>query len=137
MTMRRFIPLLFSIIVVTGCQKSPPPGAVPVKGRVLLADGSPLRSGRICFHPEGQPGGLEAFGEINREGKFKLTTYKLEDGAVPGRYVVTVDPYSYRNGNLEMPAKNTIPEQYWDAESSSLIVEIGPGENDLPPLQLR
>jgi hypothetical protein len=126
-------------LLVAGCTRHAPapPQAYPVQGRVLLANGTPVRSGRVVFHPRDNPAGIEAFGEIQKDGSFALTTYQLNDGAVPGPYVVTVDPFSHEvNETRAMPA-TPIPRRYWDAATSDLAVEIDARENVLQPFQLR
>jgi hypothetical protein len=136
---RRLYYFLSAVLLMAGCGNAAPelPAATPVTGKILLANGQPLRSGRVTFYPEGQVAGIEAFAEIQADGSYTLTTYKLNDGAVPGRYVVTVTPYSYKTGNLKVSDPSLIPQAYWEKDTSKLTAEVKAGENSLPPLILR
>ena len=61
---------------------------VPVKGTVTL-DGKPVSLALVMFVPQ-KEGGMMAHGVTNHDGEFELTTYKPNDGALPGDYNVTV-----------------------------------------------
>jgi hypothetical protein len=61
---------------------------VPVKGTVTL-DGKPISLALVMFVP-GKEGGMMAQGVTDKNGEFELTTYKPNDGALPGDYQVTV-----------------------------------------------
>lgn len=61
---------------------------VPVSG-VLLEEGKPLADARVTFNPV-ESGGRMAFGLTDSEGRFRLTTFRHNDGALPGRYKITV-----------------------------------------------
>ena len=71
--------------VVTGCSKS---GFVRVEGIVLL-DNDPVAEATVLFIPEGGTG-QPAHGMTDENGKFQLSTFKENDGALPGAYKVTV-----------------------------------------------
>jgi hypothetical protein len=130
---------LTAALLAAGCGSQGPalPEAFPVKGKVLLASGQPLRTGRVTFHPKDQTAGIEPFAEIQPDGSFTLTTYRLNDGAVPGRYVVTITPYSYKTGNLKVSKASQIPRRFWEKETSNLVIDIKAEDNLLPPFTLR
>jgi hypothetical protein len=71
--------------VLTGCSKS---GTVRVEGIVTL-DNQPVPEATVLFIPEGGTG-QPAHGMTDENGKFQLTTFKENDGALPGAYKVTV-----------------------------------------------
>ena len=71
--------------VITGCSKS---GLVRVEGIVVL-DNQPVPEATVLFIPEGGTG-QPAQGMTDENGKFQLTTFKENDGALPGAYKVTV-----------------------------------------------
>jgi hypothetical protein len=105
---------------------------VPVKGKVLLADGEPVRAGRVTFVPkDADMGGAEPFGDLQKDGTFVLSTQKQGDGAVPGRYVVYIDPIDYRSASPKKLTANPVPERYRRSATSDLVVEVRAGEDDL------
>ncbi len=68
-----------------GCGGSSPgaiPKTYPVKGKVTYK-GQALVRGTVHFEPEGA--GKDGAGEIQPDGTYALSTYKANDGAVPGR----------------------------------------------------
>jgi hypothetical protein len=61
---------------------------VPVKG-VVTFDGKPLAHAFVLFiHQEA--GGRDASGTTDAQGAFRLSTFRPNDGALPGSYKVTV-----------------------------------------------
>lgn len=69
-----------------GC--SDRPKAYRAGGLVLFADGKPVQDGRIEVRFTEQP--YTARGIIDREGRFRLTTFETDDGAIAGRHEVLV-----------------------------------------------
>jgi hypothetical protein len=105
---------------------------IPVSGKLLSAGGVPVANAWVVFNPK-DVGGHEANAPTNADGSFRLSTFGKEDGAIPGKYVVTVEPHPYPKG-----AKPSIPRQFSSAKDSPLIVEVkkdGPAE--LEPLRLK
>jgi len=60
---------------------------VKVEGVVTL-DGKPLPAATVIYVPVGD--GRAASGRTDQDGIFRLTTFRTDDGAVPGEYKVTV-----------------------------------------------
>jgi hypothetical protein len=56
----------------------------PVEGRVVFSDGSPVHTGSVEFRSRNHD--VRAHGSIDRDGNFRLTTYRPEDGAVAGEH---------------------------------------------------
>jgi hypothetical protein len=71
---------------VPGCSDNS--GTVPVSGKVVFPDGSPLDHGIIEMRHSLLP--QVARGEIDSEGQFSVSTFKPGDGALPGEYQVAV-----------------------------------------------
>jgi hypothetical protein len=69
-----------------GCAAKDAP--VPVDGVVTL-DGNPVAGAAVLFMPAGEAG-RPASGRTNRRGIFRLSTYRVGDGALPGAYRVVV-----------------------------------------------
>jgi hypothetical protein len=61
---------------------------IPVSG-IITEEGKPLKDARVTFNPVAS-GGRIAFGQTDEQGRFKLTTFNHNDGALPGQYKVTV-----------------------------------------------
>lgn len=60
---------------------------VPVKGKVTYK-GKPVTKGQVVFRSA--DGGKDAFGDIQPDGSFELSTDKAGDGAAKGTYKVSV-----------------------------------------------
>src|SRR5438067_12093407 len=125
-------------VVLVGCgSPAGEPAAVvnsvvPVSGKVLLPGGLPLANAWVVFHAKSPPGN-DASAATEADGSFKLGTFKKDDGAVPGSYVVTVEPHP----NAKNPDRR-IPKAYQSEATSPLKVEVTSGNpNDLPPFVLK
>src|SRR5262245_11925796 len=76
------------VAALAGCSDNLP--VAPVHG-VVTYKGKPVTTGLVMFVPTA--GGPGASGKIGRDGSYRLTTYKPDDGAVPGTHTVTVSAY--------------------------------------------
>ena len=138
--------LALVITAAAGCGGGP----VPVRGRVLLDD-VPVPGATVLLVPE--QGGHPANGRTDANGVFRLTTFKPNDGALPGRYTVVVTkteaippPPTAEPGNAESVNKHyealkatrtkkkpPLPEVYGDSSRTPLRCTIPPdGDLDLP-----
>jgi hypothetical protein len=133
-----FLSLLL-LAPLTGClaQGSGEPLAivksvVPVTGTIRYADGHPVANAWVVFHPLDPPGN-EASGATESDGTFRLGTFAKEDGAVPGRYVVTIEPHPNVKKNLP-----SIPKKYTSEKTSTYTVEVmNAGPVTLDPFKLK
>ena len=129
-----------AVLWLTGCTNSSdtlaPPATYRVTGQVLRANGEPVYSGTVRFHAKDKPGN-DAMGGIDKNGTFKLGTFSKDDGAVPGRYVVTVDSIAYNPVNPKRDPRVQIPKKYTAEETSPWTVEVKPEDNILRPFRLR
>ncbi len=73
-----------ALLTTAGCGG---PGLSKVQGVVTL-DGAPLSGATVSFMPVGQ--GRAAAGMTDGDGSFQLTTFRTDDGALPGDYRVIV-----------------------------------------------
>lgn len=83
--------LLVSLVLASaGCGGGPK--LVPVRGRVLYADGRPVTAASVCFTPDATKGnnGQLATGLLELDGTFTLRTYPHGDGAMIGPYKATI-----------------------------------------------
>jgi hypothetical protein len=114
--------LVFSGAMVS-CRSGEYP-TVPASGTVTYK-GAPLEKGQIQLVPDKE--GPVAVGSIEN-GKFVLGTNQEGNGALPGKYRVTV--FSYKDVQSRYGGTTTqsvIPTKYADPEKSGLIVEIPAG----------
>jgi hypothetical protein len=108
----------------------------PVRGQVFF-EGKPAAGAGISFkiadeedHPWTRPAA-----EVDEQGNFVVTTYRLNDGMPKGKYDVVVVwlPKGYA-GPIEKV--NKLPMRYADRATSGLSVEIKEGDNTLPRFDL-
>jgi len=74
------------LLTAAGCGRGPG-SPVKVEGVVTL-DGKPLPGATVTFAPV--EGGRPASGRTDADGSFRLTTFRSDDGALPGEYKVIV-----------------------------------------------
>ena len=74
-----FFGLLFGFLAGCGGLVSSEATVYPVTGKVLLADGKPLTTGRVEFIPV--KGGMPASGDVGADGSFSLKTGSGQQGS--------------------------------------------------------
>lgn len=135
----------FGLLVQCGCSggggKSAPPAAVfPVSGKVTYK-GNPVVGADVTFTNEEAK--RSAFGRTNDRGEYRLTTFSSNDGAVPGKHIVTIVkfepapqvvqpdesstdyvPPGFGQSTAPPPPKSTFPEKYGNAATSGLIAMV-------------
>lgn len=117
----------------------------PVTGVVTL-NGTPVEGAQVTFNPEARDG-RGAFGLTDAEGRYELATFEAGDGAVAGKYIVTMAKYDTPpapegevseeeyvppeagGGAAEAPPKNLLPDQYRQMHTSNLRAEVKEGDN--------
>ena len=94
-----------TILAAAGCSGKPRP--YPVNGQATFDDGAPLTGGRIEVRSLEHP--LVARGSVDRDGKFTLTTYEPNDGAVAGKHeVLIVQKFTADIDNMAEHAKHAL-----------------------------
>ncbi len=121
---RTNLQLIFLLLATSlaGCGDGRP-ARVPVAGQVLI-DGKPLTLGYIRFvPPDARPSG----GEIGPDGRFTLTCYDGQDGAVLATHRIEVAA----GEDLSQSSKRWhAPKKYADATTSGLSQEVsGPTDS--------
>src|SRR5262245_1500105 len=142
----RILCLLLACCLTTGAAGCGDPNAVqaqkvyPVKGKVLLGDGSPLKSGQVVLVSSTRP--EEYTGAIKDDGTFEVKT-SYGDGAPEGTYKVRIDPevsaLSKSKGkpsSRKVGANLPFPARYTEESTSDLSVTVKPGENNLESFKL-
>ena len=116
-----FVWAILILLPCWGCGQSSvtPVLTVPVKGKITYK-GQPLTKGTIAFEPTDR--GKDAFGEIQSDGTFVLTTYKPNDGAVVGTHRVYVTGVS----------KSALPLKYAQPSSSHVEIDVNVTTSDYP-----
>jgi len=128
--------ILAAGLVISGCSGSAKTAAVT--GRVTYKD-KPVAKASVSFTPaEGAT--PAANGITDEDGRFTLSTFGINDGALPGKYRVAIiargPDRPLRPGELgsgmpgeTMPGEPTIPTKYFAPDSSGLTYEVKRGKN--------
>jgi hypothetical protein len=120
--------------LAVGCGSAPP--IARVSGTVT-AGGKAIRNVEVRFVPDGTPGGPEALGMTDAEGRYQLIHFdgwadRYRDGVVVGPCKVLLTDYSRpvpKEG--ERAAPRVIPDQYGDLFTTPLAFEVKPGANEI------
>jgi hypothetical protein len=123
--MTRLLAAALVVAVAAGCSRHPsPPKTVATSLKVLLPDGQPLKTGEVRLLPErgvAVPNReIEAVARPGPDGTFAVTTFRPEDGAVPGNYVVVI-----KKGG------KAVPTRFQDDDTSDLKVTVPSGGGTL------
>lgn len=132
--------VLIGLLVFPGCSGSQGPECFPVAGRVSYR-GKPVAEAMIVLHRIGGDveGGQKPLAYTGADGTFNLTTTNHNDGAPLGEYVITVELRALKTVGEETvrSGPNLLPAKYAQSESSGLKYTIVPGENEIPPIDLK
>jgi hypothetical protein len=123
--MRR-APLLLVVVLCfapVGCGS----GMVQVKGQVTV-NGKPLPLGRVSFQPVDLKQGRPAMANVDVDGRFTASTFKVGDGLVPGEYRIAIQ--GPRGGLPGEGGSNfvKVPARYEDAATSGFTVTVKEGD---------
>ena len=110
------------LAATVGCSDGRP-ARVPVSGIVKI-DGQPLTTGTIRFVPET---GRAAIGSIDKNGRFILTCYELNDGVPPGTHRISITATEPVGNKVRWHA----PVKYSDHKTSGLTRQIDTPVDDL------
>jgi hypothetical protein len=126
-------------VLTLGCNDREQIPVYPVHGRVLL-NGKPLADAIVSFHTqEGGMSGTYPSAHTDPDGQFAMTTYEHGDGAAQGSYSISIVCFRSRplRKGQEGRAQNIVPYRYASPEASGLVATVSPGNNDLPPINLK
>lgn len=113
----------FALSLLSGCGDGRP-SRVPVSGRVMI-DGKPLAKAGVRFYPTG---GRSSAGKTDADGRFVLTCYEPNDGALVGSHQVIVAAIEEISGNT---VKWNAPKKYAEPTTSGLRAKIDGPTDDL------
>jgi prepilin-type N-terminal cleavage/methylation domain-containing protein len=130
--------VVFTGMVAGGAVDTKPhwrrPKVVPASG-LLRYQGQPLEGALVTFTNDT----LSAFGRTDSQGKFTLTTFEQDDGAMPGKFVVSLSMVQitnqvidksaapvWRNARAPAPPQPRwlIPKRYGNPATSGLSAEV-------------
>ncbi|HMO14130.1 MAG TPA: hypothetical protein PKD64_07330 [Pirellulaceae bacterium] len=147
MTSIRFVRLWFAlvaIVLVGGCSgyKFAERETYPVSGSASYR-GEPIAGGTVTLHPvspvdDGKPFVIPK-AVVKPDGSFSFTTYRSNDGAPLGDYMVA---FSWKgiledvNADDAEEMDEQLPEEYLDPKTSGVRVTIAKGDNTLPKFEL-
>jgi hypothetical protein len=126
---------------------------------VVKFDGQPVEGVKVTFLPK-ESTAMFSHGTTDKEGKFTMSTYGLNDGAIVGKHNVIVSKVEVSEENKLDPAemsktgyggagyqnmmgpgkkkeaKNELPKKYTDAKTSGIEVTVELGQNNEVPINL-
>ncbi len=126
--------VVLSAIVLAGCGSSGGEATSNVIG-VVTYKGAPVADAGVTFTPEkGRP----ASGITDAAGKFTLSTFAKDDGAVPGLHKVAITPNASQiepmpgtpEAATAAAGKPPFPKRYNNPETSALTAEVKVGGNN-------
>jgi hypothetical protein len=114
--------VVVAAVLTGGCAGSTANKRVPVQGKIVFADGTPLPAGtRLLFNPTDGTAGT-ASGVTKPDGTFDLKHVKGGTGAEVGKYTVTLlAPETDTTGEFY----KVVPKAY--ADGSTLTAEVKEG----------
>jgi hypothetical protein len=146
-----FLALLGLCCVLLGCSQSNRTKTYPVRGTVTYR-GKPVSDASVEFLAPGAS--RPATGVTDGNGRFRLTTFEPDDGAIVGAHVVTVikigsqppaatnpgqgdnDPAAIEKAMAQSAlqqrkARSELPAKYADRRTSDLHVEVAAHESQV------
>jgi hypothetical protein len=119
----------------------PTPKTYPARGKLVFKNGEPVRFAILNLTPKtNKSGGGDCEARTGADGSFEVRSFSNtgNDGAVPGEYVGSLEPYSSgRLGPIGKSGKpSAIPKKYQDTSTAGITVVIKAEENDLGTIQL-
>jgi hypothetical protein len=130
--------VVLGLAIASGCGEDEGIGRrYPVSGKVTYK-GEPVPKGTVSFTPADSKIGRHAGGDIQPDGSYRLTTLTPGDGALPGKYLVSVaaqevDTSATKNavGGMyrvdivaKAPRKYLVSRKYADPNQSGLTAEV-------------
>lgn len=122
--------LILFIGLPLGCASENRPATVPVMGTVKW-NGEPLTQGTVAFVPQDSSQPTPASGTIDSDGNFSLTTFKENDGAIPGDYNIAVYLYEGADPAAKKEGTKVLPEKYYKASTSGLTATVSREEKQV------
>ena len=112
----RICSVVFVLLLLLGCGDGRPK-RVPVAGQVLI-DGKPLTTGSIQF---ASGAGRASQGTLDQDGRFRLSCYEENDGALLGTHKVAIASAKELS---PFEVRWFAPKKYADFRTSGILQEI-------------
>jgi hypothetical protein len=124
------VPLLFGFGALAGCSNGRPVARV---SGVVTYGGKPVPHGTVLFMPADS--GPPAYGNLDADGHYTLSTYSHGDGAVLGKHSVRItarEPLTPEMlNNAAITPKQLVPSKYGDPRTSNLTAEVEKRDNQI------
>ena len=128
--------LAFVCLFQIGCGKRTVK-VYPVRGEVYF-NGQPAEGATIHFHPVDKKACPPAYATVNDDGSYSLTTFKSDDGAAEGDYIVTVNwPEERQDDGETILGKDRLGGLYAKPDISKLKATVSPGDNEIDRFDLK
>ena len=115
----RIAVLVGAMLCLGGCGGSDRPKTIPISGKVMIDGQPPKEGGKLYFTAtrvaEGYPN-RPASGTFTADGKYRVMSWAVDDGLVPGHYAISVIPVD--------PKKTAIPAKFQQGNTSGLEVDV-------------
>ena len=123
---------LLAFCVGCGKEMNTNPATYKVRGTVTYQN-KPVAGASVLFNKLDKSRG--AVGKTDDQGIYQLTTYALNDGALPGEYRVQIMKYEELPMNATEAQmynlKNQLPVKYSDAKKSGLSANVSESDNNV------
>jgi hypothetical protein len=107
---------------------------------MVRINGEPGKDVNILFTPVTLPEGgatpLSPAAVTDGEGRFQLMSFKPDDGAPAGDYLVTII-YPMQRYNKHLSGIDRLKGKFADPKTSGLTATVQPTSNDLAPFELK
>jgi hypothetical protein len=114
------------------------PARVPASG-VVMFDGQPVEGATVVFATDRGGKSYNAIGVTDSAGRFRLKTFRPNDGAVPGIHRVQIEKLTFSDPPADLPPEASytpvetshLPKKYRSTKTSGLTAEVteaGPNE---------
>jgi hypothetical protein len=112
----------FVLSVIAGCGSDQPFSYVPMSGKVMYEDGTPVTAGRLQFESQAPALGTmhprPAVALIKPDGTFDaVTSHKHGDGLIPGKHKVSFIFATDQGG------KALVPKDYMSMATTPLTID--------------
>jgi hypothetical protein len=105
-------------------------GRIPVTGRVVYEDGSPLTEGTVIGEAEEGGKKVMARGAVQSDGRFRWGTERPCDGAWPGKYRVVVVGRALGDAEASQGKLPAVDPRYANPKTSGIVFEVKETDND-------